>query len=181
MELKDLGLSNEKLTELVVERIVEELHSGEGDLVSTIESGVREKAQKAVLAKIEEISRTQVEPRVGELIETLVLRPTNKYGEPIKNAPTPTFREYLIQRTEEYITEKVDYQGRPRGSDSYGWSGTQTRLTHLIHQHLHYEIEQAMKQVIGDANKILAAGLQETVKVKLAEIMAALKVKVATK
>lgn len=47
-----------------------------------------------------------------------------------------------IQRANHYLTEKVNYKGKARGEDSHGsWTATQTRIAHLIHEHLHYNME----------------------------------------
>ena len=58
----------------------------------------------------------------------------------------------------------------------YSWSARQTRITHLVHEHLQHEISVAMKDAIKAANSKIAEGIQETVKIKLAEITKSLKV-----
>ncbi len=78
------------------------------------------------------------------------------------------------------MTEKVDSSGKTKEeSGSYSFSGTQTRVAHMIHRHLHFNIETAMKEALATANGSIVKGLEETVKLKLAEIAKALKVTVA--
>lgn len=83
-----------------------------------------------------------------------------------------TFIEYLVKRAEAYLTEKVDFQGKSKDENgSYSsFSPSQTRIAHMVHQHLSYSIESAMKNAVQTANSAIAIGIAETVKIKLAEI-----------
>ena len=173
MELEDLGFSQEEVLERVVCRIVHGLHEDDA-----WDSGLESRVGEAVETKIDELFERHVLPKVGEIIETMTLTPTNRWGEP--KGERVTFVEYLIQQAENYIGEKVNWDGRSKSEarDGYGWSGQQTRLTHMIHQHLHHHIEQAMKSALRDANAALAKSLEETVKMKLGEIQQSLKLKV---
>jgi hypothetical protein len=79
------------------------------------------------------------------------------------------------------MQEKVNYEGKGKNeAGSYSWNGTQTRITHMVHQHLHCSIETAMKQALQIATNGIASGLQETVKTKLSEVSQKLKVEVKT-
>lgn len=92
-----------------------------------------------------------------------------------------SFLEYLVDRAEAYLTEKVSFDGKTKAeSRGYSWNGTQTRLSYLVDRHLHYSIEKAMKNALANANKAIVQGLEDTVKLKLGEIQKSLKVTVKT-
>jgi len=184
LDLKELGLTQEELQERVVERICDTLLDGTGtddygeehaDL-----SPWRERldglVRQRIDAKVEEMACREVLPRVGEMIEGLVLHRTNEWGE--KKGGHLTFIEYLVQRAEAYLREPVTRDGkRP---DSYS-GATQERIAHMVDQHLHDAIEKAMKEAVRTANDAIVAGLAETVKMKLEEIAKGLRVAVEVK
>lgn len=189
IDLKSLGFTQEELQERVVERIVESVmtdrvYSPDDDREYDRHSQFREDLKKRVKArideKIDELAQKFVLPNVAEYIENLTLQQTNQWGE--KKGQSITFVEYLVQRAEAYMQEKVDFQGRSKEeAGSYSFSGTQTRITHLVHQHLHYNIEKAMKDALNIATGEIARGLHETCRLKLNEIAAGMKVAVTTK
>ena len=186
LSIEDLGLSPEELADRVVERCVERLLSSVGldedgetherpsALKQRLDERVRVRLDEAVVA----IAGKNVLPHIPEYVENLCLQETNRWGE--KTGQPVTFTEYLVQRAEAYLTEQVDFSGKAKGQDSYSWKGTQTRLTHIVHQHLHYSIETAMKQAVAEANKVIGVGLQEAVRLKLQEVVEKLQVNVST-
>jgi hypothetical protein len=187
IDLEALGLTKEDLQERLIDRLVHEvLTSNMTDedgasfvSQSTFRRELDKKLKAHIDAAVASMAEQHVLPNVSQYIENLTLTETNRWGE--KTGNTVTFIEYLVKRAEDYLTEKVDFQGRSKSETSgYGWNGTQTRVTHMVHQHLHYSIDTAMKQAITDANKVIVIGLQETVKQKLAEVSAKLKVDVKT-
>jgi hypothetical protein len=125
------------------------------------------------------LADTHVLPNIAAYIEKTTLKRTNEWGE--KRGETFTFTEYLISRAEAYMLEKVNHSGEPKGRDSYGWHGEQTRLAHMIDAHLHLSIKRAMEQALAHVNSSISKGLEETVKMKLAEIQSQLTVTVKTK
>lgn len=185
--LKSLGLSKEQVTERVIAVLVDRLmesvfydEDGNGvEKESKFSIQIYDRVKKAVDGKIDALFKEHVAPNVSRYVEELTLVETNKWGE--KKGTKVTFIEHLIQRAEAYITEKVDFNGKSQAeAGGYSWSGTQTRITYLVHQHLHYAIENAMKQAIADANKNIVGGLEAAVKIKLGEISQKLKVEVHT-
>lgn len=179
---ENIGLTQEELQERVIAGLVTKI-LGERDggfPESEVMKETNQLIEEAVNAKVKAVSDEFVLPRVGALIEGFCLQKTNEWGEKIGKAMT--FTEYLIQRAEFYLTEKVDYDGKPKGArDNYSWKGSQTRVSHMIDKHLHYEISRAMTEAVGHANETLAEGIQDTVKIKLGEIASKLKVEVKTK
>lgn len=189
IDLKSLGFTQEELQERVVTRIADEVmtdrvYDPESDDEYERHSKFRNDLQARVKArideKVDELAKKFVLPNVSEYIETLTLQETNRWGE--KTGKTMTFIEYLTARAEAYMQETVNYDGKTKAeNESYSWSGTQTRITHLVHQHLHYSIERAMKDALSIATNSIAKGIDETVKIKLAEIASTMKTTVSIK
>lgn len=187
--LESLGFTQEQLQERVVEKLCQQVltsvgYDHESDIEFDVKSAFAVTIEKRVKAHIDDTINAMAEkhilPGVSDFIENLTLQATNQWGE--KRGQKITFIEYLTQRAEAYMQEKVDFQGKSKGeSGSYNWSGAQTRVTHLVHQHLHYSIENAMKDAMRVATSAISTGIQETVKTKLAEISQTLKTKVELK
>lgn len=186
--LESLGLTKDEITERIITRICAELletptfdEDGEPDGAQTtafaklLQKKVVERTDKAV----EEIAGRNVLPNVAAYVEGLCLQQTNTWGEKVG---TPvTFVEYLTQRAETYLHEKVDHNGKGKSEESYNWNGKQTRLTYLVHEHLQYTISTAMKEAVSIVNKAIVPALTETVKAKLGEIQTQLSVTAKTK
>lgn len=182
IDLNALGFTKEELQERVINLIASQVMEGsfrdEDGEEYTDNSEFSRRLNKKVAEKVDQeiqaIAERHVLPNVANFIETLCLQETNKWGE--KTGNKMTFTEYLVSRAESYMTELVSFDGKSKGSDSYSWKGTQTRLTHLVNQHLHYSIENAMKDALRVANSQIAKGIEETVKLKLADITQSLQV-----
>ena len=136
--------------------------------------------KKGIDAAVTALADKHILPHAATMIENITLQETNKWGE--KTGQNMTFVEYLVQRAEAYMTEGVNYEGKSKDeARGYSWTGTQTRITHMVHEHLHYSIETAMKQSLKDANSSICKGIEEAVKIKLAEALQGLKTTVQTK
>lgn len=178
MNLTDLGISPEDLREQIIERAAEKL--AEQAYEYDWQRPARELVQNTVKAEVAKIAAETVEPLIAGKIEEIILQRTNDWGE--AKGEKVSFRQYLVHRAEAYIVEKVNYDGKDKAeSNGYGWSGTQTRITHLINKHLHHEIEKAMKEALSTATNTIAKGIHETARLKLNEIAASMKVAVTTK
>ena len=191
MNLADLGLTKEDLAERVIERISDHLlgtggrHLTEdGDSEYFTGDEFRQKLDRRIVARADEVidalAQKHLLPNVTAYVENLTLAETNKWGE--KQKKPVTFIEYLVARAEAYLTEKVNYDGKSqRDGDSYNWRGEQTRITHLVEKHLHYSIKTAMEDALKTANAAIVGGIEQAVKMKLAEVQAGLQVSVKTK
>lgn len=175
--LESLGFTKAELQQRVIDQIVEQImHEPEededgGTFLRRSEFRVLlDKQIKAHIdATVSRLAEQHVLPNVSQYIENLCLVETNTWGEKVKEPVT--FIEYLVKRAEAYLTEKVSFEGKAKSeANGYSWSGTQSRVTYLINRHLHYSIETAMKDAVAKANAVLVSGLQETAKIKLAEI-----------
>lgn len=189
LTLAELGLSKEELQERVIERIADQLLSekicGEDGIASLTTSSfqlsLHARIKSHVEATISKLADETVLPNVSKYIEDLCLQETNKWGE-TKGAAL-TFREYLVSRAEYYLREPVNYEGKTKEEtgSSYSFSSAQTRITYLVHKHLQYTIESAMKDAVKNVTGVMSGALAETCKIRLQEIVSSLKVNIATK
>lgn len=178
MDLKELGFTKEELQQRVIDQIVSQVLAGatydeDGNEIETKSRFAREldsKIQKHIEETIDKVAKKHILPNVKDYVEKLTLQETTKWGE--KRGAKLTFIEYLVSRAEAWITEEVNHNGKSKDQESYSWRGCQTRIAHMIHEHLQYNIERAMKEALSNANASIAKGLQETVKIKLAEVLA---------
>jgi len=184
LTLEALGLSQE----LVAERVVDQVARGLlYDLGETDEDGnpverrskfqdtLRARVQQQIDASVAEVAAKHVLPNISIFLETFMLQETNSWGE--KKGNPVTFIEYLIQRADFYMREQVDSEGKSKSENNWGsWNGKQTRVTYLVHKHLQYSIETAMKQALADANSAIVGGLEQAIKLKLAEVQNSIKV-----
>lgn len=188
-DIESLGFTKEELQERVIERIVDSVmtshsYDPDADREFKIESQFVRELQKRITQQINDsinaLAEKHVLPNVASYVENLTLQQTNSWGE--KQGSPVTFIEYLTKRAEAYMQEKVNYEGKSKEENgAYSWSGTQTRITHLVEKHLHYSIESAMKDALKVATSEVAKGIHETARLKLNEIAAGMKVSVTTK
>jgi hypothetical protein len=188
INLESLGFTNEELRERVIDRIVDQVMDSEYEdedgrsirSSSSFGRALHLKVQKQIDDTVATMAEKYILPNVSAYIESLTLQETNKWGE--KSGMQVTFIEYLVKRAEAYMTEQVDGDGKSKAESTASyWSAKQTRVSSLINKHLHYSIETAMKQALSDAHSKIVKGLEDTVKMKLAEISQGLKVTVMTK
>lgn len=185
--LESLGLTKKAVEEKAIEVAVEKLLYGktyddcgnEDDVDTKLHDKLKVLIKERIDETINVFAEKHVLPKVSEYIENIVLQTTNKWGE--KKGEPLSFIEYLIERAEEYMKEQVDNQGKSKSeSGGYSWSGKETRITHLIHQHLKYNIEKAAKESLKSANDVISEGICKTVEIKLKEVVDSLKVNVST-
>jgi hypothetical protein len=183
-----LGFTKEQILDRIVEKYVEELRftavvDEDGDPLiapTKFDNAVRARLETIINAKVDEIAEKSVLPKVNAMFEGLMLQKTNQWGE--KTGKSVSFIEYITERANAWMTEKVDFEGKSKDeSRSSFWSPHQTRVAHMLDRHLHYTIDTAMKNAIGGLNKTVADGLAETVKIKLGEVLARLRVETTTK
>ena len=185
--LESLGLSKEEIQSRVIDQIVRSaLTSVSWDedgndvaISSRFASTIEDACRARIDQKIEELGELYVLPNVDRYVETLTLQETNRWGE--KKGSSVTFVEYMVERAEAYMTEPVNYEGKTQEQAGYGWSKSQSRISHLIHQHLHYSIEAAIKKMLQNANASIVGGLEVALKAKLEELQKAIKIAVTVK
>jgi hypothetical protein len=180
IDLYQFGITEDALIDRVVENICEGLldETMSENFVHTVRNRVNARVQSAVDTAVERISDAHLLPEVERLVSETTFQKTNRWGEP--KEPVRTFHEYLEDTAKGWMEEQVNYKGKSRDEDSYNWSGTQTRLAHMIHEHLHHHIGTVVKEALADANKMFAQSLYETCKIKINEVAAQFKVSVST-
>jgi hypothetical protein len=134
---------------------------------------VQDRVKAAIDEAVDKIAEQTVAPRVEELIAGTVLQETNKWGEQ-KGEPV-SFVEYIIARAEKWLQEPVAWGGKPKQPGDTYFTAAGPRIAHMIHEHLHHQIEQAMKTVLGDADSQIRKALAETARKKLDELKLTLK------
>jgi hypothetical protein len=120
-------------------------------------------------------------PVTAEVIENATFPETNRYGEP--KGPTLTLREKLDERARLYLAEEVDDRGRAswEGGDMGYGRAKRTRIVYLIREHFRFTMQTAIEQLMAEANKQIAGGIEKAVKGSLDTILANLKVDVKVK
>lgn len=188
LTIESLGITKEEAAERVIQKLAEQMlydeefdeegnaFRGHSSFVAEVNKAIKERINQ----EVQRLGDAEIEPRIAGLIDGVTLQATNSWGEKMGNPVT--FREYLVQRAEAYMTEQVDYQGKGKDQQSgYSFTPKSTRVAYMIHQHLHYHIEAAMKAALGNLNNTVAKGLHEATSIALNEVLAGLKVEVKTK
>lgn len=187
LTLEGIGLTKEELQGRVIAKLCDELATSEfadedGDPVSQ-PSSFKRKLDEALKARVEagigEMAAKYVLPNVTQYLENLVLTKTNEWGQ--KQGDPVTFIQYLVQRCDAYMREEVSFEGKSKGQDSYSWRSAGTRVAYLVNQHLHYEVERAMKEALALATGSIKMGLEGAVKVALENVLVGLKTTVEIK
>ena len=184
IDLASLGLTVDQLRDLVVERIANQVMSGvaiDEDGEQYVETSqfarkLNAKVREHIDAQMQAMAEKHLLPNVSEFVDKLVLKETNEWGQ--DKGKTWTIVEYLAEKCDKYMTEQVDWHGKDKAKAGHNFVGKCARLEWMVHEHLHHHIELAVKGWLADANKVLGKSIQETVKVKLAEVSAKLKVDV---
>lgn len=180
MNLEELGFTKEELQDRVVDNISEQLLRGKGfgengeefENSTYFKNEIDKKVRAAIEACICKLGDQYVIPKITEFIESVCLQETNSWGE--KKGKSFTFIEYLTERANAYILEKVNSDGQSKTDGSYNWNGNQTRITYLVGAHLQDNIAKAMKEALKTANSQIVKGIEETVKIKLKEVSEAI-------
>lgn len=191
MNIEELGITKEELTNRLVDKLADELlttrfsedNDGEdGPRPSPFAEKLRELIKDRINAKVAEIAERRVLPLLNQRIDDLVMQETNQWGE--KKGSAIPFVEYVALRAEAYLNEEVDTNGRTcaecrhQGTGFYGRGNK--RISYLVNDHLHREIDCAMKESVKLAQAGLTDALVLCARHKLAEIADKLKVEVRT-
>lgn len=178
-DLAALGLTEEVVLENLVQRLFEWHTTTDEEYANDFS----QRLEKAVRAKVEEridaAMNQHVLPKITEMVDGVCLQNTNEWGE--KRGTPLTFVEYLTQRVDAYIREEVNYEGKPKSDNVYGWSKRSTRIAHMIHEHLQYSIERAMVAALGEVNSSVRKGLEEAVKHAIESVKVTVNTKVESR
>lgn len=176
--LETLGITQDKVLDAVVERIVDEIYDEDRGL--DIESKVKAIIKERVDSGLQKAVTEHVVPNAKDLIANMIIQKTNNYGE--AKEPPQTLIEYAVKYCEDYMMTNVDYDGKDKlRVGAYGWQAKSTRLAHMIDKHLQFHVETAVKTAMTDIGQTVGKALAETMKLRLAEAAAAMKVAVSLK
>lgn len=183
--LEALGLSQAQIQDRVIELVVDRLLSSTGydeygdevDEPSKFEKAMKDRIKRRVDQSIDEIAGQHVIPNVDNFLINFVIQKTNDWGE-AKGEPV-TFVEYIAERAEAYMREKVDGNGKSRSeAGGYSWSGKQERLTYLIDNKLQFAISTALKGSLKTVQESIGESVAETIRAQLKQITTDIKVAV---
>lgn len=189
--LEALGISPEELTNRIVDAAVEQLLTSTGfnpeseseySYESRFKREIEKRVQESVDTKIAALAQAHVLPRVGELIEAADMRKTNSYGE--AKGPSMTFKEYIANRAEVYMTEDVDYHGNSKADleakneSTYNWRNCGPRLTVLMRSYIRDSLEKQATAAVADVNKVIADNIKKAAVDAISAAAANLKVQV---
>ena len=186
--LEELGIDKEEMLERTAQVLADKLlhryeddgDDGEYPVATDYQKRVEQIVKEKIDDSITKIAAKHVLPRMKKYMEDFCLQETTAWGEAVGDPMT--FTEYLVKRAEYYMTEKVDGSGKNKQESSeYHWRGEQTRIAHMVHRHLHYNIGEAMKTILKDANNILVEGIRETIATQLEIVKKKLQVEISTK
>jgi hypothetical protein len=177
LNLELLGVTKEALTEMVVERMAEIAESSADFSEGNLTCRIKDLVKTHIDARIGTLAELHVLPRVSEFVDNLVLQETSKWGEKVGSPKTVI--EYVVSRCDAYLNEQVNSQGKTKAEDDYSFRPAGTRLARMIHEHLHYRIDESMKAVLGSGMKTLRDTILETSKIKLDEMAKALQVNIS--
>lgn len=190
MDLEALGIEREQLVGLVVDKIAnsildrEEGEADEDGIRSIVETRLHRKLNDSIGVAINEavakIAREEVSAIVATAIENTTFQETSRYGEAQK--PKLTWREFLADQAQHYMSEQVDADGRSdeenrKRGGSYGSSSYRTtRVAHMLYQYIGKELQERAAAMLKSANEQIVGGLKKAVDMKLNEIQVALTV-----
>ena len=189
--LEALGITPEELTNRIVDAAVEQLLTSTGfnpeseseySYESRFKREIEKRVQESVDTKIAALAEQHVLPRVGEMIEAADMRKTNSYGE--AKGPSMTFKEYIANRAEVYMTEDVDYHGNSKADleakneSTYNWRNCGPRLTVLMRSYIRDSLEKQATAAVADVNKVIADNIKKAAVDAISAAAAGLKVQV---
>jgi len=178
-------MTQDELQERVVAKIVEDLlqtwttdddDGGDYQVASKLRTGLEAGVREAIDAKVNTVCERHIVPMVEQMVDTITIQPTNRYGEP-KSEPL-TFIEYITKMGREWLLQSVDYQGCAVGDRDYssGNGKNPTRLQKIVGD----KVEKAIGETLTDATKAVkdtfVPMLETVVRDKLAEISTSLNI-----
>lgn len=168
--LQQLNITKQELTNKLIDTLIDEYVHGDYDhLYNELDRGLKKYFKETIDSKLETIFKEQVEPLIHVKIDNLILQQTNEWGE--SKGKEYTLVEYLVDKSEHWLNEHVDYKGNGKREGSWGWRKDQTRLANMINEHLAYQIESALEKTIKNLKTTLNKSLEETLKIKLNNII----------
>lgn len=180
--LEMIGLSQEELQNRVVEQIVRSFTGdyigpsfGDDDVWNETQIGqkIRKQFNEIVDAQVEAICSEHLEKKIEDLILATVFQKTNQWGE--RQGEPMTFKEYLADYAENWLTEKLDRNGKPTS-----YEGGEARITQLIGQHIDYHLTRQLKIALKDWHKVFGEEVGKLVKAQVNKLADRVRVEIKT-
>lgn len=137
-------------------------------LVNSLQKQISNAVKDAVETKVLELAEAQFQALAAEKLEeffTKAHRKTNTWGEP--TGQSYSVRELLMDKFSEYLSERVDHEGRA-SSYNGNMARSQWLLNTLAHKPLRAAIDETVKGIADQAK----AQIQATVSRYIAEQLA---------
>lgn len=187
ISLEAFGFTKEELQQRIVDQCVEQVMRSVGmddegaahSYQSSISQKIQAKAKKQIDDALNEFTAKFLTPSISTYLETLSLQPTSIYGE--KKGQPQTFLEYLTQRSQEWLSEKVNEKGESYKDNSYSWKEHSTRGAWLIDSHLKARITEMLVGGITQTHQALAKSMEAEVKAAFQKVFSTLSVTTVTK
>ena len=141
--LKTLGLNKQELQDRLIDALVERVLTGD-----RLPTKMRGAIWAAIDAKVDALMETHIVPAVEDMLAGVLIKETNKFGEPI--GTTNTLREYITKRAEEWLKVPIDRYGQAR---EYTSDGSKPRGVYLVDK----AIEGHLSGVIAGLGTAIAA------------------------
>lgn len=187
--IESLGVDKEELVTRIVNRaavqVVDHCFSMADD--QSRYKSLRQQVTEVTIAHVDDalsaIMNQEVMPMIDKGLHRLLIHQTNKVGE--EKAPPMTLREYIQDKTEKYLGEAVDNNGKVLGNGGeevfrYNKSAM-TRLSYLIDARIkeaaQYKAQALMADIVREIGKPLQQALQEAVNRAAEQIKNAVRVK----
>jgi hypothetical protein len=160
--LQTIGLTQDDLKDRIIDQACEELLRGKGAdedrFESTLARALGSKIEKRIAATADAFVDKTVGPHVAKYIDQTLLQPTDNWG---NNKGTPkTFAEYVIERFNAYLKERVTPSGQTAGYRE----NTVERGAWLVTQHISAAIDKIIKDSIGTAVATIKDGIDGQIK-----------------
>ena len=167
MKINEIELTKEEVMERVVQKMFDHfMHRSIDDedrYKYTVESEMARSLDKHVKNRIDETIKEMADKiviqEIPKYIENLVLHETNRWGE--KQGKSLTIKEYLTNKLDEYMTTKVNRDGKP---DSYGGKTP-------VEWGLNNSFRRLLKDNLVNINEELAKSLTQHVEEEIKSVL----------
>ena len=165
INLADLGLDKERIEELVVDQLVENVMRGYDDMNDTFSRRMQKIIGAQIDASIDRHAKGLIDNTIALQMDNMVFLDTNRYGE--KKGEPLSLREYIDKRITEYMNQDVDAELRTQSERSYDWKPIGKRIMVMFSAEMKRQIQQSINAIWVAGNAPLIDAINETVKKQL--------------
>jgi len=151
--LNELKLTREELINKLIDRIVESMNYDEREYIF---EKSKEEALKYVNDECSRLAEQAFSDKIGSYIDEILIMKTNGFGEP-KTIEKKTLIEYTTEFIENYLMQDVDWDGKEAKHSG------RKRLQYMLDQKTKKDIDEAVRKVIHESNKLYADMIKESI------------------